>query len=158
MGKDLLKPIPSSASLSPNTPESISAIERVTEAFLATPQLELMTEHVLHGGMYARTIRMPAGYALAGALIKIPTILIINGDAGVWGNDGWRRVQGYTVLAGSAGRKMLCFCKSAVEMTMIFPTKAKTVDEAEREFTDDWERLVSRKSTSDIFIITGEQP
>ena len=101
MGKDLLKPIPSSASLSPNTPESISAIERVTEAFLATPQLELVTEHVLHGGMYARTIRMPAGYALAGALIKIPTILIINGDAGVWGNSGGQPRDGGGDVLGS---------------------------------------------------------
>lgn len=106
--------------------------------------------------MYARTIRLDAGIVLTGALIKIPTLLIFNGHADVWVGDGWLEMKGYGLIVGSAGRKQVFITRSCVEMTMIFPTQAKTVEEAEREFTDEYEKLMSRASNSDTVVITGE--
>jgi hypothetical protein len=110
------------------------------------PQIDIPTEHLLHGGMYARTIRVPAGTVLEGAEIKIPTLLVVHGYAQFRLERGDLVVNGFGVLAGSAGRKTIMWAQSDVEMTMVFPTQAETVDEAEREFTDDFERLMSRRS------------
>jgi hypothetical protein len=123
----------------------------------AVPQCELQTEHLFHGGMYARTIRIPSGVVLTGALIKIPTLLILNGYAEILtGENEWAQINGYGVIPGSAGRKQVIITRGPVEMTMLFPTQAKTVEEAEREFTDEWEKLMSRNSHSDILQVTGE--
>ena len=148
--------MPYSASLLPSSPGIVQAIDTATDKLLTMPQLDLVTEHVLHGGMYARTIRLPEMYAMTGALIKIPTLLILHGRGEVFTDKGWQEFNGYHVLAGSAGRKQAFKCWSAVEMTMIFPTKAKSVEEAEREFTYEHEKLMSRNSLSDIVIVTGE--
>lgn len=143
-----LAPIPCSANLSASSPELLAFIDQATEWILERPQVELETEHVFHGGMYARTIRVPAGAVVAGALVKIATLLVIHGDADVLTGDGWVAVSGFGVLSGSAGRKQVFVTRSAVEMTMIFPTNAQSVDEAEREFTDEFEKLMSRKETA----------
>lgn len=42
-------------------------------------------------------------------------------------------------------------------VTMIFPTAAKTIEQAEEEFTDDTDKLFSRSNPSrNEVIITGE--
>lgn len=125
----------------------VGLIDAATVRIRELPQVDLATEHVFHAGMYARTIRLPAGTVLTGALIKIPTLLVIHGDAEILNFDGWVDIRGYAVLAGDAGRKQAFFARSAVEMTMVFATSAQTVDEAEREFTDEFEQLMSRKET-----------
>ncbi len=87
--------------------------------------------------MYVRTARVPAGVVLVGAQIKVPTVLIVSGDADVWTGEVWHHLSGHSVLSGEAGRKQLFVTRSAVEMSMVFPTRATTVAEAEAEFTDD---------------------
>ncbi|HTF68464.1 MAG TPA: hypothetical protein VK638_37875 [Edaphobacter sp.] len=130
---------------------------RVAEAALSqTPQVNLSTEHILHGGMYARTIRLAPGVIITGALIKIATVLVFSGHADVLIGDEWAEFNGYGVIAASAGRKQAFVTRSNVELTMIFPTQAKTVEEAEAEFTDEANLLLSRRSTRDIVVITGE--
>lgn len=124
----------------------LEKIKAAEDLILTLPQVEIATEHVFHAGMYARTIRVPAGTVLTGAFMKIPTLLIVHGDAEVLNFDGWLDVRGYAVLAGGAGRKQVFFARTAVEMTMVFATQATTVDEAEREFTDEFERLMSRNA------------
>ena len=125
--------------------EQLNHLAEQVDLALGT-KVEIATEHLFHAGMYARTIRLQAGVVLTGALMKIETILIFNGMADVWTGHGWERIGGYQVLAGSAMRKQVFVTRSAVEMTMVFPTAATTVDEAEREFTDEFERLMSRKA------------
>lgn len=138
---------------------SAGIIKQITDAeceLLCLEQIDLVTEHVLHGGMYARTVRLPPGVIITGALIKVATILIFNGDADVLIGDTSARISGYGVLAASAFRKQVFVTRSQVELTMIFPTQAKTVEEAEAEFTDEADRLMSRRSTRDVVVITGE--
>lgn len=144
------------ASLPACTPEMLAKIGDAQSILLAAEQIEVVTEHVLHGGMYARTIRLAPGVIITGALIKVPTVLIVNGFADVLVGDEWAQVIGYAVVPASAGRKQIFVTRSEVEMTMIFHTDAQTVAEAEDEFTDDSDQLMSRRSTRDVFVVTGE--
>lgn len=123
----------------------VDSVRRLEEAALELPQVHIPTDHVFHAGMYSRTIKIPAGVVLTGAQIKIPTILIMSGDALVYGEDGPTRYTGYQVALGQCGRKQAFYALQDTYLTMIFPTRSTTVDEAEREFTDEYEKLFSRK-------------
>ncbi|MDR1360681.1 MAG: hypothetical protein LBJ82_06855 [Deltaproteobacteria bacterium] len=126
-------------------PGEIEKVLRLEAAALALPQVAIPTDHVFQAGMYARTIMLPAGALLTGALIKIPTILIISGDVLIYGENGPERFSGYHVALGRAGRKQAFYALRDTYLTMLFPTEATTVDQAERQFTDEYEKLFSRK-------------
>lgn len=140
------------------TEDAIAKVRAFEEASLARlPQTEIGTDHVIHGGMYARTILMPADTVLTGALIKLATLLIVSGDADVYIGGEALSLRGYNVVPASAGRKQLIIARTDVHLTMIFPTEARTVDAAEVEFTDEHERLFSRLGTAiNRTTITGE--
>lgn len=134
------------------------AIDRV-RAFeaqaLALPQVDIATHHVIHGGMYARTICIPAGVVLTGAQIKLATVLIVSGHVRVTVGEETRELEGYHVLAASAGRKQAFLALADTHLTMVFPSRAACVEDAEREFTDESDRLFSRHGENEV-VITGE--
>lgn len=128
------------------SPEAIQRVYDLEAVQLAiNPDATLPTKHVLHAGMYARTIVVPAGLAITGALVKIPTVLLVNGDAYVTIGEGVQRLTGYNVIPASAGRKQAFSAISDTYITMAFATAARTVEEAEREFTDQAAQLFSRR-------------
>jgi hypothetical protein len=137
------------------SPEAIDQVRRLESAALALPQVPIETTHVLHAGLYARTIRVPAGVLITGVLIKIATLVVIDGDVLMHVEDGPLRLQGHHVLPAAAGRKQAFLAQADTHITMIFATAARTVAEAEREFTDEGENLVSRHDPNRI-IITGD--
>ena len=120
---------------------AIANVSRLEQDVLAVPQTPLPTYHLLHAGMYARTICIPAGSILTGALIKIATTLIVSGRVTVYTGEGMGgetiELEGYNVLPGSAGRKQAFIALSNVHLTMIFPSDADTILAAEEQFTDD---------------------
>lgn len=134
--------------LPPMSVGAVAAVRRLEEATLQMPQVDISTDHVLHAGMYARTVVIPAGVVITGAEIKIPTVLIINGDTLVYGENGPVRFIGYHVTLGAVGRKQAFYALADTHLTMLFPTAAKTVEEAEMEFTDEYEKLSSRREGS----------
>lgn len=125
------------------TPAAIDMVRRLEDVTRALPQREIVTKHVFHAGMYARTITIPPRTVLTGALIKRSTLLVLCGDVKMFAHDGPRRLTGYHVLTCSAGRKQAFFSYSETSMTMSFATSAKTVAEAEKEFTDEYQLLMS---------------
>lgn len=136
------------AAVVPLPPMSLDAVENVRrfEAVLEQcPQAALHTEHAFHAGIYTRTIKLPAGVALAGVTIKIPTILIVCGDVLTYGDNGTVRLTGYRVTLGRPGRKQAFVALVDTWLTMMFATDAQDVDAAERQFTDEFERLGSRR-------------
>jgi hypothetical protein len=140
---------------------SAEALEHIGAAeakMRAMPQIHLQTRHVLHAGMYARTIHVQAGVAFISVLIKVPTVLIVHGHCRVFAGESWRDLEGYNVIPACAGRKMVYITFAATDITMVFPSKAKCVEEAERQFTDDPETLLSRHCADDIVTITGVEP
>lgn len=141
----------------PASREMIGKVIALENIVRQAPQLTIDTDHVIHGGMYARTITIPKGAALVGALIKIPTMVIVSGHCTVTIGDDVTELCGYQVLPASAGRKQAWVAHQDTDVTMIFPTTAKTVEEAETQFTDDANQLMSRQySERDTFTYTGE--
>lgn len=141
----------------PASPEALAQLDRVHRVIAACEQIEIATEHLLHGGMYARTIRLAPETVMEGSLVQRATVLIVHGATAVHGGEAVVELAGYNVIAGSAGRKQVFVTRSAVEMTMIFPTAAKTVEKAEDEVFAEAELLMSRADGSrDTITVTGE--
>lgn len=135
------------APMSQQSVEKVAALEQVA---LQQPQTPIDTIHSLHGGVYTRTICIPAGVLLTGAFIKIPTTLIAHGDCFVYVGDKTLRLTGYNIIPASAGRKQAFVAVSDTWLSMIFATAAKTIEQAEREFTDEADMLFSRKFSNTI--------
>lgn len=142
--------------------ESASAQDRQTvsdsaELLRMCPQIEIDTEHLIHAGMYARTIHLPKDAVIASVLVSKPTIVIVNGALAIFtGKEAPLRLAGYHVLAGAAFRKQIIRAYAETDITMLFPTSAKTVEEAEREFTPEPDMLLSRGMGQNLEQITGE--
>ncbi len=135
----------------------IAAVRKLEAAAMPRPQGLIRTGHVLQAGLYSRTVFIPKGDAIIGALIKIATLLIVVGDAAVFvGERDALDLKGYNVVPAAAGRKQVIVARTDVHLTMIFPTSAATVEEAEREFTDEVDLLASRRdgAINDV-VVTG---
>jgi len=138
------------------TPAGLALVRRVEHALLEQDQASMETFHVLHSGVYSRTICLTAGAIMTGALIKIPTTLVISGNASVLVGDCEEiKISGYHVIAAPAGRKQAFIAHTDTWITMTFCTKAKTIEEVETEFTDEADLLLSRYNVNHI-TITGD--
>lgn len=121
------------------------------------PQVPIDVRQMLHAGVYSRTIMVPKGVRIVGALIKIPTQVTIAGDVDVKIAGEWQRVTGFAVLAASAGRKQEFKAHADSYIKMDFASHATTAEQAEEEFTDEAEFLTTRHGTGIVeTIITGE--
>lgn len=139
------------------TGEAVGKVRALETLITGLPQTPISTHHVLHGGTYARTVMIPAGTVITGALVKVPTTLIVCGDCTVFIGEESIRVKGYNVFAASAGRKQAFNAHSDLFLTMVFATEAQTVEQAEDEFTDEAHLLLSRCDFAENHIlITGE--
>ena len=139
------------------SPEAIDKVRRLEAVVLVMPQTSIVTDHVIHGGMYSRTVMIPAGTVITGALIKIPTLLIVQGDATVYIGDEPMVLSGYNVVPAAAGRKQAFVAHTDTWLTMIFPSDAKDVGLAEEQFTDENYLLASHRDTEiNNITITGE--
>ena len=124
---------------------SMEATKAVESALKALPQVELETTHSLHAGIYSRTVRVPEGVMLTGALIKIPTVLTIVGSLTLTIGDHVEDVEGFRLFECAPGRKQVMLARSESYVTMAFASNAKTIEEAEEQFTDEFENLMSRR-------------
>lgn len=138
--------------LPPTSPSKVEMVRHLEQRLREYSQLEFTTEHVFHAGMYARTVRIPAGVVFTSVLIKVPTLLILRGACDVFMGHCTAICEGYNVITAEAGRKTAYITRSDIELTMIFPTTAKTVEEAEAEFSDEADSLLSRSNANDIVV------
>lgn len=136
------------ASIPAMSAAAVADVRRLEAAALQCAQVDMPVDHFLHGGIYARTVLVPTGVLITGALIKVPTVLIVRGDALVYVGEDSHRLTGYAVLPAAAGRKQAFVALEPTHLTMIFPTSATTVEQAEAEFTDEVEKLQSRQEGS----------
>ena len=141
------------------TDDALDKVQQVEDIIAQAPQMELTTTHTIHDGVYTRTILLPAGYILTGVLLKVPTTLIINGDCLVYTgtNDDGLHIQGYQVFVGEAGRKQIFMAHEDTWLTMILSTQETNLEDIEKYFTDEYDKLASHRDTSkNILIVTGE--
>ena len=146
-----------SASLLPLNDAMLCRVGAIQEFIGKLPQIEIQTDHILHGGIYTRTIRLDAEVVIVGAHVLVPSTLVICGKTRVFTGESWIELEGYNVIAAGAGRKQIFVTRTETWITMSFRTDAKTVEEAENEFTDEAESLMSRShSEFDTVLITGD--
>jgi len=119
-------------------------VERLEFAILQTPQVDLKTTHALSGGVYARTIHIPAGTVLTGASHKKDHIDIMQGDITVSTDDGMRRLIGQHVLESKAGNKRVGFAHSDTTWTTICQTNLTDLNDIEAELVEEPEKLQTR--------------
>jgi hypothetical protein len=84
--------------------------------------------------------------AFTSVMIKIPTIVIVSGDCAIFAGERWQTVSGYEVILASEHRIQAYVTLAETAITMLFPTDAKTVEEAEAQFTDEAADLLSRRT------------
>ncbi len=147
------RPAPSFPAMSTADAEKVGRLESRLRNMVQVP---IATTHHFHAGMYARTIRIPQGVVITGALIRIPTMLIVSGHVTVFIGGDSIELRGYHVIPASAGRKQVFVAHADTDLTMLFPTSARTVEEAEAEFTDETKLLMSRRQSGNLTITTGE--
>lgn len=124
----------------------IEKVRRMEQCMFELPdQGTLPTDHLFHAGMYARTLKVPKGITVAGAYMIIPTLLVISGHCAFFAGEKAKELKGHTVLAGFSHRKQVLHAIEDTTVTMVFKTEAKTVEEAENEFTNEAHILWSRR-------------
>lgn len=129
------------------TPGAVSLVCELEREAGVLPPAHIETQHTFHAGMYARTVMVPQGVLITGALIKIPTILVVSGSAIMYGGDGPDRIDGYAVFSAEAGRKQAFLALEDTHLTMCFPTDATTVEDAEQQFTEEVDKLITRRDS-----------
>ena len=123
--------------------------ERVAEAeadLLALPQVHIHTTSIIHGGMCARTIFIPGGVDLTGALTKIDNFCIIHGDIEVTTDQGPIRYTGFNVIPAKGGLKRGGRTYADTYWTMVWPTQLTDIVAIEDEMTDEGNKLKSRQA------------
>lgn len=138
----------------PMTPANIARVRALEQENMHKVQVPIPVHQVLHAGVYTRHIMIPAGTVITGALIKVSTMLTIMGDVALTLGDEVIELSGVHVIPASAGRKQAFAARGATFISMSFATSAATADEAEREFTDEWQML--SRTPHDTTTITGE--
>jgi hypothetical protein len=123
---------------------SVEAVRELEGFLLDLPQVEIETTHLIHGGMYARTIFIPAGVIATGANLSLDSIGILFGDLTVTTDEGVQRLTGFNVLAASKGHKRAGIAHADTWWTTVFRTESNNVDDAENEITCESDRLLSR--------------
>jgi hypothetical protein len=131
--------------LSSMSNEKIDRVRALEKEAMLYPQAVLQTSHEFHAGVYARTVFLPAGMMITGALIKIPTLVTTSGDLLCYTDNGVVELEGYRVLKAAAHRKQIFVAKKDSFITMIFATTATTIEDAEREFTDEYDLLLTSR-------------
>lgn len=123
---------------------ALDEINRLEEAILELPQVDLKTSHLLIGGMYARSIFIPAGTVLTGATHKKDHVNIVQGDITVTTDEGMKRLIGMHTLATRAGAKRAGFAHADTRWTTISRTDKTVIEEIEAELVEEAERLQTR--------------
>lgn len=129
--------------LPPCSKDDLKVMDEVIERVKQLPEIEIKIDHFIHAGLYVRTCFIPAGCVIVGALIKVPTVVEVSGKCKVTVGAMTKLIDGYVVLKAEAGRRQAFLAIEDTYVTMTFPTHAKTVKDAEKEMTDEYELLTT---------------
>lgn len=129
----------------------VDAVRRLEEGMRALvgrgePEVNLLTKMLIHGRMCARSIFMPAGTLLTGALLRRDNIFIVFGDVEVTTDGGVKRLQGMNVIPASAGFKRVVIALADSYLVTIHHTDLLDVTEVENEMTEEADRLQTRRT------------
>jgi uncharacterized protein YbdZ (MbtH family) len=126
--------------------EQVAELEALV---LSLPQTDLQTSHVVHGGMCARTILIPAGTVLTGALTNCDNICVMHGGITVTTDDGPLVLNGHHVLPANKGAKRAGWTHLDTYWTTIWPTQLTDITAIEDEMTSEAHKLQTRRDCLD---------
>lgn len=144
---DVIKRCSNSVLSKSATKETEEACSRLYELLQAEPEnaFDPPIQHFLHGGIYTRTMFLPKGCAMLGALIKVPTTCVIHGDIILSNGINSVRSTGFATYQGVPNRRCFAYAIEDTYFTTHNVSKATTLDEAQKEFTDEWYLLTTYK-------------
>ena len=111
---------------------------------MQAPQVDLRTTHLVFGGLSARTILIPAGTVLTGALTNIANMCVVFGDITVTTDDGPKRLTGFNVVKAAAGAKRAGVAHADTWWTTIHRTDLTDISDIENEMTNEADALQTR--------------
>ena len=123
-------------------PDKVRALEA---EMLAMPQIDLMTEQLIYGGVSVRSIFVPSGTILTGALTNLDNLCIVSGDITVTTDDGPQRLTGFHVIPASGGFKRAGLAHADTFWTTVHRTDKTTQAEVEDEMTNEAAMLQTRR-------------
>lgn len=109
------------------------------------PQVDLKTTHVVNGGIYARTVYIPAGVSVVGAKHKTDATHIICGDVTIASDEGPVRLAGVQVIPSGAGSRRAVLAHTDTVWTTCWRTDLTDIAAIEDELTDESEHLQTRQ-------------
>jgi hypothetical protein len=123
---------------------TVESVRQLEAMLLQLPQVALHTEHIVHGGLSARTIFIPAGTVLTGALTNLDNVCVVCGDITVTTDDGARRLTGFHVLPAHAGAKRAGHAHADTWWVTLHRTDLTNVADIEDEMTVESDALGTR--------------
>lgn len=126
------------------TPDQVKELENHV---LQLPQIDLQTTHVIHGGTATRTIFIPAGTVITGALTNIDNVCVLCGDITVTTDEGSKRLTGFHVIPANAGFKRAGYAHADTYWSTTWKTDLTDIKEIENEMTDESNLLQTRQQS-----------
>lgn len=113
-------------------------LQEIEDKILEQPQVEVETGHYIADGVYLRSILIPEGATLTGAVHLTETIdVMVYGDLTVVTEEGTRRItKAGSVFVSKPGLKKVAYAhKETLWMTVhaVDNIKEKTMDDIEKE-------------------------
>ena len=142
-GVDGLNPLPAVP-----TRQQIERLEgMLLEAERQGAGLSIDTWHHFANGLVARTILIPAGAMLTGAVHRAEHLNIAAGDITVWTEAGMRRMTGYHVLPSLPAAKRVGYAHADTWWTTVHlnPGNERDLVALEDALVEDADRLQSRR-------------
>ena len=124
------------------SPERVRELE---DHLAQLPQIALPTSHLVHAGMYARTVFIPAGTVLTGALTLQDNVCVMHGGITVTTDDGPQVLEGFHVLPALAGSKRAGVAHLDTWWTTLWTTDLEDVGAIEESLTPEADRLQTRR-------------
>lgn len=122
-----------------------SKIRRLEAILLRAPQVDMQTTHALSGGVYARTVFIPAGTVVTGATHKKDHICIIDGDVETILDGQPQRITGRVVINGTKGVKRAVYAHDDTLWTTVCSTSLTDIEAIEAELVEEPESLQTRR-------------
>lgn len=110
--------------------ERRKVIGELEEVLKELPQAEIPPDEVIGGGIYARTIHIPANTTLVGEIHKFENMnYLVSGTITVATEGGVKKLTGPCIVVSPAGTKRAGHTETDVIWTSLHPTnRTETVD------------------------------
>ena len=133
-----------------------SKIEQFEAMLLQLPQVHLPITHEFCNGLYARTMFIPEGTALTGAIHREENFLVIRcGDISVWTEQGMKRLKTGDIVLSGEGHKRIGYAHSD---TLLTTFHANPTNETDPELL--WELFTVEDASEiehEVFIMLGAE-